>query len=143
MDIFSSIFATLKASTYYDTTLSGFEDSEGRFKVWEEGLAPSSAETPYVTVEILPAPKAQATGWNVPTVMLHFWGNDTEIETLNTMRDETEDIFRASKCFAAVDGADPIEYRVMGDIVYGKPDFDPVLEQVVRSLGINFGIEST
>ena len=135
MDLFPKIFATLKASTYYATTLSGFEDSEERFKVFEEGMAPSSADTPYVIVEIIDGTKMQATNWMKPLVVLHFWGTDKEIATLVTMREQTEAIFRATSCFS-----DNTEYRIMGDIEYDKGE-NPVLEQVTRSLGIRFGVE--
>ncbi|QDT46165.1 hypothetical protein Pan258_01820 [Symmachiella dynata] len=135
MDLFPNIFATLKAASYFSSTLSGFTDSENRFKVFEEGMAPSSVDTPYITVEIVEGPKAQATNWEVVDVMLHFWGTDKEIGTLVTMRQNTETIFTATRCFS-----DGTEYRIMGDIRYDKGE-NPVLEQVTRSLGLSFGIE--
>ena len=136
MNLFPSLRATLKADSYFATTISGFQDSSGRFKCFREGEAPS-LEAPYITIDVRYGGKTQW-NWMKPYVMLHFNGKDTDWDTLWTLAQQTEAIFKASTCLNNPAGG-KIQYELLGDADYDTGR-DPVTEQVLVSLGQRFGI---
>lgn len=137
-DIFSHIYATLKADAYFATTLSGFTDSSGRFKLFRDGEGPT-LETPFIEVEIQDGPEDQRTTWATPTAVFSVIGKDTEWGTLNTIADNIKSILQQRNCFVALGLADPVQYQIVGAAVFGR-GVNPVTENVYRSVGLSFGL---
>jgi len=138
IDIFSHIYATLKADTYFATTLSGFADASGRFKLFRDGEGPT-LETPFIEVEIQDGPENQNNKWATPTAIFSVVGDDTEWDTLNTIADNIKTILQGKNCFAALGMATPVQYQIIGAAVFGR-GVNPITEKVYRSVGLSFGL---
>lgn len=101
IDLFPHVRATLKASTFFASTLSGFLDSSSRFKVFIDGEAPT-AETPFITVNIEPGEMNGLNDWSQPFVTFSVHGPDTARPKLWRISREIPAVFRALSAFAAV-----------------------------------------
>jgi hypothetical protein len=133
IDLFSLLFGTLKAATYFAATLSGFKDSQGRFKVFDGDEAPTT-ETPFITVEILSTPQGQRTNWHAPQVIFHVAGDDVEVGFLWQIANKIRDTFSAATKFS-----DGTQYQLIGDATYSE-GWNPVTEHRVVSLALQFGL---
>jgi len=140
IDPFSHIYATLQAADYFQDDLDGFEDSEGRFKVFLEDESPDHSQTPYVTVKILPADQDQRTDWSSPQVILTTYGTERQRTTIVAITNEMRLIFKDGTEFAPVGDADPVGYALLGPAVFSE-DRDPVTELINRSVGLSFGTD--
>lgn len=138
IDLYPHVRATLKAHAYFATTLGGFEDSQGNFKCFKEGEAPTD-ETPFIEVEINPGEEHQNTSWSSPFVTFHVWGADTDWGALYALQTQIRDVFRGQGVFASVGGAGPVEYVRIGPSVHGEGR-DPVTERVSVSVALRLGI---
>lgn len=132
--LFPSARATLKADPYF----LNYQDSEGRFRVFDENEAPGT-ETNFITIEQAPADQDQLSGWATTSLTFNVIGKDTEKPTLWEIADKIRDIFQAAEIFAAVGTADAIEYQVLGDAVFDVGT-NPVTENVYVSVALTFGI---
>lgn len=104
IDVFPHARATLKASTFFSTTLSGFLDSSSRFKVYIDGEAPTD-ETEFITVNIEPGDMHRLNDWSQPFVTFTVHGPDTARPRLWRIAREIPAIFRALSAFATVQQA--------------------------------------
>jgi hypothetical protein len=103
LDLFPHLRATLRASSYFATDLGGFEDSEGRFKVFDDNEAPGT-EPEYVTVEQQIADVNPLTDWTDPVVTFHNWGLDTRWHALWELAYHERDVFLSQNQFARLQG---------------------------------------
>ncbi len=140
IDLFSHLFNTLKASNYFQTDLSGFQDPNGNFKVFLEGEALGYDQTPFVTIKILPTDQAQATDWSTPQVIFTVYGKETERTQLVAITNQIRTIFKELEAFASVSGAARVGYQLVGPAVFTE-DRDPVTELINRSVGLSFGTD--
>lgn len=101
IDLFPHARATLKAHSYFLTTLNGFVDSASRFKCFIEGEAPS-LEAPFITVEMQPGGEDQRNGWADPFVQFNVHGPDTMRPFLWALARMIDSIFQATLIFAEV-----------------------------------------
>lgn len=139
LDLFPYLRATLKDHTYFSSTLEGFEDSEGRFKVYKGDEAPTN-ETPFITIDIKPGGQDQRNAWAAPIVMFNVTGNDTEWSTLYVIAEKIREIFTGTNALSVLTvGATPIQYQTIGDVLFDEGR-NPVTEQVVVSVGMAFGL---
>jgi hypothetical protein len=138
IDLFPSLYGTLKASTYFSTTLSGFEDGSGRFKVFKRNESPDGA-TPFVMVEIEPGGQHRLSEWASPFVTFTVYGADTQWPLLYEIAENIRDVFKNLSAFAAVGEDDPIQYELIGNALFGEGE-NPVTEQVTVSVALRFGI---
>lgn len=138
IDLSPHVRATLKADSYFATTLSGFTDASDRFKVFKEGEAPT-LESPFITVDQQPGDQNQLTEWSTPSVIFSVHGDDTNWATLWTIARKIRDVFMEKECFASVDEADPVRYQLMGSAIFDHGR-NPVTEKVLVSIALSFGI---
>lgn len=140
IDLFPHVYATLKASSYFVTTLGGFLDEGGNFKVYKRNEAPN-ADTPYITVEIQPGGEDQNSAWVRPFVLFNVWGKETEWDDLYAIALEIKNIFQAANAFAAVAGGTPVQYQTVGPAEFDEGE-DPVVDRVVVSVSLRFAFDA-
>lgn len=139
---FPHIFATLKASTYFATTLSGFEDDGGNFKVFPDNEAPTD-ETQFITVEFQPNEEDRNTLWNNVQAIFHCYGKETDRDALYAHAKAIRDVFRNAASFTAVGSADALGFALLGPAVTST-GHDPVTDNIVVSVALTFGfLENT
>lgn len=101
IDLYPHVRATLKASTFFSTTLSGFLDASSRFKVFIDGEAPTD-ETPFITVNIEPGDMHRLNDWSQPFVTFSVHGLDTDRPMLWAIAREIRTIFKDLSAFVSV-----------------------------------------
>ena len=139
-----SLRGALKQSSYFQTTLGGFADSENRFKVFRHGEAPS-IESQYVTIEMQPVRRDRRTGWNLFTAIFHVTGSDTDRFALKTIAHAISDIFEATDTLPEVVGEEveypALKYELIGDAVFDDGT-NPVTDEITESVALTFGIQA-
>src|SRR5687767_11368351 len=132
-DFFPFLRGTMQVSAYYATTLGGFTDTQGRFKVFAEDEAPT-LRTPFCTIEQRPVEQEQNTEWGDVQVIFAFHGKDTEKADLWELARQTRDIFLGRNLLVSVNGSTAIQYEVLGPAIFDHGR-DPVTHLVAVSVG--------
>lgn len=132
IDIFPHIFATLRADTYFATTLGGFLDSRGNAKIFK-GDEAFTTDLPSVTVDLTPGPQGQNTGWANVQAVFTVHGTDDAWEQLYEIAERIRTVFVSANAFAG-----GLEYQVTGDAEWSEGR-DPVTETVTVSVALQFG----
>ncbi len=139
ISLYPHVRATLKAHAYFATTLGGFTDSQGNFKVFMEDDAPT-AETIFITIEQPTVEESRNTSWSSQQAIFHVTGKDTDLETLWSIARKIRDIFRSAPYFTAIGTADPVPFMLTGPSITGS-DTDPVTENRIVSVTLTFGVQ--
>ena len=139
LDLFPLVRATLKAHAYFATTLGGFKDSDGNFKVFKLNESPS-AETIFITVEIRWGGKHRLTGWMTPTVLSTVYGKPTDWAALYAIAGKIDEIIGGTTVTAVVNGQ-KVRYEAVGDAVYDEGE-DPVTGNVTVSVAQQLGFDA-
>src|SRR5688500_9087652 len=108
VDLFPHVRATLEADEYFEL----FSDTQGRFKVFIHGEAPS-LDSPFITVEMQPGPEHQLNKCADPFVSFHVTGLDTQRPELWEIARTIVSIFQATTAFAAVGSDAPLQYQLV------------------------------
>ncbi|HEV7282298.1 MAG TPA: hypothetical protein VGN57_19000 [Pirellulaceae bacterium] len=131
VDMFPKLFGTLKAHP----TFASFNDSKGRFKVFDGDESPT-AQTPFITVDFLPVNVHRLTEWSEPEAMFHVTGEGTDASELWRLAREVRDIFCDSNIFS-----DGTHYEVLGPALFSQSR-NPITEHKVVTVSLHFGVLS-